>query len=189
MSRVIIEGVTYYSPMWDNEECSKIATSLRDLSNWEYKKISMMGRQCAQGRKTAFFAIDPEFEYHYSGTKTRGEIMPTWMLDIKTIVESSLGNEFEFNYCLCNWYKDGTESISMHSDDIRDLKGPIASVSFGAVRRFDFMNKVTKEKVLTNLESGCMVVMTKESQKDWKHGVPKQLKIKTERFNLTFRVV
>jgi alkylated DNA repair dioxygenase AlkB len=149
----------------------------------------MLGRQCTQGRKTAFFALDPEFEYRYSGTKTRGELMPQWMLDIKATVESSLGNEFVFNYCLCNWYKDGTESISMHSDDVRDLKGPIASVSFGAVRRFDFVNKETKEKKSVDLESGCMVVMTKESQKCWKHGIPKQLKIKTERFNMTFRMV
>ena len=54
-----------------------------------------------------------------------------------------------FNSCLLNLYHTGEEGMAWHSDDETDLKknGAIASLSFGAERKFAFKHKQSKEKV------------------------------------------
>lgn len=88
-------------------------------------------------------------------------------------------------------YSDGTNYIGAHSDDESDLQENafIVSVSFGATRDFVFTHKITKEKVSMILKSGSVVLMGGDCQKNWKHEVPKRLKIKEPRINLIFRSV
>ncbi|MFM5982088.1 MAG: alpha-ketoglutarate-dependent dioxygenase AlkB, partial [Sphaerospermopsis kisseleviana] len=54
--------------------------------------------------------------------------------------------QFNFNSVLLNLYRDGKDSVSWHSDDEPELgKNPIiASVSFGATRRFSLRHKHSK---------------------------------------------
>lgn len=78
----------------------------------------------------------------------------------------------------------------MIADDERDLVplAAIASVSFGATRRFD-LRHFDGEKLSINLEDGSVLIMAGELQQYWKHQVPIQRKIKEPRINLTFRVM
>lgn len=66
----------------------------------------------------------------------------------------------------------------------------IASVSLGHTRRFLVKSK-DKEKesgvVEYSLTPGSLVVMGGDMQKHWKHSVPKELRVKETRINLTFR--
>ena len=73
----------------------------------------------------------------------------------------------------------------------KELKenGSIASLSFGAERRFDFKHKLTKQKISINLPSGSLLVMKGETQKHWLHQIPISKKIKSHRINLTFRTI
>ena len=81
--------------------------------------------------------------------------------------------------------------MGWHQDNEKEL-GPapnIASVSFGAVRRFDFRHKNSREKVSVFLQHGSLLVMRGETQRHWQHQIPKALKVQGERVNLTFRQI
>jgi alkylated DNA repair dioxygenase AlkB len=64
----------------------------------------------------------------------------------------------------------------------------IASVSFGATRRFDLRHRDGGQLSL-DLEDGSVLLMVGELQQHWKHQIPVQRKIKAPRINLTFRVM
>lgn len=81
--------------------------------------------------------------------------------DLKNWVEER--TDAKYNFVLVNYYKDGNDSISWHSDD-ESFLGPlpcIASLSLGGSR--DFALKHKKDKSITqekfHLGSGDMVVM------------------------------
>ena len=90
-----------------------------------------------------------------------------------------------------NLYHDGNEGMGWHSDDEKSIEGnsAIASLSFGAERKFSFKHKQTKETISVLLENGSLLLMEDETQKNWLHGLPKSTKITLPRINLTFRTM
>ena len=88
-------------------------------------------------------------------------------------------------------YHDGNEGVGWHSDDEKSLgkNTTIASLSFGAERRFSFRHKQTKEIVSLVLEHGSMLVMKDVTQANWIHSLAKSKKIINKRINLTFRTI
>jgi alkylated DNA repair dioxygenase AlkB len=110
-------------------------------------------------------------------------------MDLKHKIEQETGETF--NSCLLNLYHDGSEGMAWHSDGEKDLKknGAIASLSFGAERKFAFKHKDTKEKVELILEHGSLLVMKDETQTHWLHRLPPTTKSKLPRVNLTFRTI
>ena len=109
-----------------------------------------------------------------------------------------------YNFCLVNFYANGADSISYHSDDERFL-GPnpsIASFSLGAVRDFCMKHKPiaskdaeppsqenSKPPLKLPLASGDMVLMRGKTQANWLHSIPKRKGKGSEggRINITFR--
>ena len=109
-----------------------------------------------------------------------------------------------YNFCLVNYYADGADSISYHSDDERFL-GPnpsIASFSLGATRDFCMKHKPIPPKagepppaqnlkppLKLPLASGDMVLMRGKTQANWLHSIPKRKGKGSEggRINITFR--
>lgn len=81
--------------------------------------------------------------------------------------------------------------MAWHSDGEKDLKknGAIASVTFGAERKFAFKNKRTKEVVSLLLQHGSLLVMKGETQTNWLHRLPPTKKVHRPRINLTFRTI
>ncbi len=67
--------------------------------------------------------------------------------------------------------------------------GAIASLSFGAERKFAFKNKTTKDSTSLILEHGSLLVMKDETQTNWLHRLPPTTNIKRPRINLTFRTI
>lgn len=96
-----------------------------------------------------------------------------------------------FNSCLLNLYHNANEGMSWHSDDEKELKenGAIASLSFGAQRKFLFKHKDTREKVELYLSHGSLLIMKDQTQKNWLHSLPTSKKILQPRINLTFRTI
>ncbi|MBK6828928.1 MAG: alpha-ketoglutarate-dependent dioxygenase AlkB [Chitinophagaceae bacterium] len=91
-----------------------------------------------------------------------------------------------------NLYRDGSDKVSWHSDDEPDLGNnpSIASVSLGAIRRFDLKHKEDPEqKLQLKLTSGSLVVMKGALQHHWLHQIPVQKKINEPRINLTYRTI
>lgn len=109
-----------------------------------------------------------------------------------------------YNFCLVNYYANGADSISYHSDDERFL-GPdpsIASLSLGATRDFCMKHKPITPKagepppeqnlkppLKLPLASGDMVLMRGKTQSNWLHSIPKRKGKGSEggRTNITFR--
>jgi alkylated DNA repair dioxygenase AlkB len=110
------------------------------------------------------------------------------LLEIKTQVEELTKGSYQG--VLLNYYPDGLAGMGWHADDERDLvpNAVIASVSFGATRRFDLRHR-DGETHSINLEDGSVLIMAGELQQYWKHQVPVQRKVKEPRINLTFRVM
>ena len=81
--------------------------------------------------------------------------------------------------------------MAWHSDGEKDLKknGAIASLSFGAVRKFAFKHKKSKEKIDIILQNGSLLLMKDTTQRHWLHRLPPTKKVHTARINLTFRTI
>jgi alkylated DNA repair dioxygenase AlkB len=52
----------------------------------------------------------------------------------------------------------------------------IASLSFGAERKFSFKHKQTKQTVSLVLEHGSLLIMKDATQSNWLHSLPKSKK-------------
>ena len=90
---------------------------------------------------------------------------------------------------MLNLYHDGHEGMAWHSDDEKELSkdGCIASLSFGAERKFLLKHRNTKEKITVFLENGSLLVMKGSTQSQWLHSIPKSKMILDGIINLTFR--
>ncbi|MFT5520353.1 MAG: alkylated DNA repair dioxygenase AlkB [Enterobacterales bacterium] len=155
---------------------------------WRNDEAVIMGKRIITKRKIAWYAEKP-FAYTYSNTTKHALPWTKELLALKAMTESTLGETF--NSCLLNLYHDGNEGMAWHSDGEKNLKknGSIASLSFGAERKFSFKHKQSKETVSVVLEHGSILLMTGETQTFWQHRLPPTKKIITPRINLTFRTI
>lgn len=171
-------------------ESDRFFTKLLSNLTWRQDPIRMFGKTFNQPRLTAWYG-DENKSYRYSGITMNPDGWIPSLLSIKEQIERVA--ELNFNSVLANLYRDGQDYMSWHSDDERELgRNPlIASVSFGAARRFQFRHKSNKNfaKIETTLTHGSLLIMKGSTQHFWKHQIPKMSKVKTARINLTFRVV
>ena len=109
------------------------------------------------------------------------------LLEIKEKIENI--TSFKFNSVLANLYRDGNDSMGLHSDDEKELgKNPvIASLSLGETREIYFKHKNKKLNLVIPQASGQLLLMHGKTQQYWKHEIKKTKKIKKPRINLTFR--
>lgn len=161
---------------------------LMESKDWKRDEAVMFGKRIFTKREVAWYG-DERFAYRYSGVEKVALPWSGVLLRLREIVEEKLG--VRFNSCLANLYHDGSEGMAWHSDGEKMLvkRGVIASLSFGAERRFLFKHKVSGEKVEMVLESGSLLVMRGETQENWLHRLPPSAKVKAARVNLTFRQI
>lgn len=169
-------------------ESELLYDKLKSQLNWEQSTIKIFGKTYQTPRKEAYYG-DIHADYAYSGKQLIRNDWNELLLKLKLKLEQEIGHSF--NAVLANWYRDGKDSNGWHADDEKELgKNPlIASLSFGCTRRFDLKHNKTKEKLSLELSTGSLLVMGGELQHFWKHQIPKQLKIKDDRINLTFRLI
>ncbi len=155
---------------------------------WRNDEAVIYGKRIITKRKVAWHADQP-FEYVYSKTAKTATLWTAELLTLKGMVEQLTSETF--NSCLLNLYHDGSEGMSWHSDAEITLKkdGAIASLSFGASRRFSFRHKQSAVRVDTLLEHGSLLIMKGTTQCNWQHCLPKTSKAIAPRVNLTFRTV
>ena len=180
--------VIYYGKVIADENLQYYFDQLLRNIQWENDKAIIFGKEIITKRKVAWYGDKP---YNYTYSKTTKSAL-TWtneLLDLKKIVEKKTGETF--NSCLLNLYHSGEEGMAWHSDGEKDLKknGAIGSLSLGAVRKFSFKHKITKQTISVNLEKGSLLVMKGSTQKNWLHRLPPTKKVKSPRINLTFRTI
>ena len=108
------------------------------------------------------------------------------LLEIKEKIEAVQG---EYNYCLLNRYRSGSDSMGWHADDEPEMGNVIGSLSLGATRKFRIRHNITRETKTFSVSNGTLIIMAGTMQQFWKHDVPKTKENVGERINLTFRKI
>ncbi|MES2018813.1 MAG: alpha-ketoglutarate-dependent dioxygenase AlkB [Pseudomonadota bacterium] len=151
---------------------------------WRSETVTVWGKQYQQPRLSAWHG---EAAYAYSGLTLAPLPFTALLLEMKAAVE--LASARHFNSVLLNYYRDGRDSMGMHSDDEPEL-GPqpaIASLSFGATRTFILKHKASGRTVKLDLTDGSLLLMSGDTQANWSHGINKLSRPVGPRLNLTFR--
>jgi len=183
------DGSAHYYPNILNELSSaQIMGQLHQSVVWEPDQLVMFGKLITTRRKVAWVG-NPNCSYTYSGVQKLPQIWTPELLLIKEQLEAIA--QSEFNSCLLNFYHDGDDGMGWHSDDERELDPhtPIASVSFGAKRKFAFRHKKDKEIISLFLENGSALIMHAPTQEFWHHALLKTKTVSEARINLTFRKI
>ena len=181
--------VNYYGKILSSEEANQYFSSLMSNIQWEKDEVIIFGKHITTRRKVAWYG-DSEYLYTYSNTTKRALAWTKELSELKQIVEEYAGTKF--NSCLLNLYHNGNEGMGWHSDDEKSLgknNNTIASLSFGAERKFSFKHKQTKQTVSLVLEHGSLLIMKDATQTNWLHSLPKSKNITQPRINLTFRTI
>ena len=178
--------VNYYGVITDKQDY--FYDVLLKKVAWKPDQAIIFGKHLETKRKVAWYG-DKRFEYSYSGIQ---KVAMPWieeLLELKEMVESVSGESY--NSCLLNLYHDGSEGMAWHSDGEKDLKknGAIASLTFGAERKFSFKHKQSKERIDMLLENGSLLVMKDTTQSHWMHRLPPTKQFHGPRINLTFRTI
>ncbi len=180
--------VNYYGEITSQIESDFYFTTLFTEIDWRYDQAVILGKHIETKRKVAWYADKP-FSYTYSNTTKYALPWTKTLQALKVLVENKTGEKY--NSCLLNLYHDGSEGMAWHSDGEQDLKknGAIASLSFGAMRKFAFKHKQSKQVVSLNLKAGSLLVMKGDTQQYWLHRLPPTKKVRDARINLTFRSI
>ena len=180
--------VHYYGKLMSATEAANMAQALLDRIEWRNDEAVIYGKRIITKRKVAWYGEEP-FSYTYSNTTKTALPWTPELLFLKNLAEKHSGETY--NSCLLNLYHDGSEGMAWHSDGEKDLRknGAIASLSFGAERKFCFKHKKSGEKIDVFLEAGSLLVMKGETQTHWLHRLPPTTKVHQPRINLTFRTI
>jgi alkylated DNA repair dioxygenase AlkB len=180
--------VNYWDSVFTKNEADYFYNKLFSSIFWENDEVFIFGKHITTARKVAWYSENVATYTYSKITKKPHQFTPE-LLKIKQVVENITNQKF--NSCLLNLYHNGKEGMSWHSDNEKELvkNGTIASVSFGAVRKFAFKHKQTQKTVSLYLAHGSLLVMKGQTQDYWLHKLPTSLKINEPRINLTFRQI
>lgn len=178
----------YYGRVFSPEESAGLLEALLGEVPWQHDEVVMFGKRRVMARKVAWFA-DGGISYSYSGTRKEAHEWSALLLGLKVAAEERTGAVY--NSCLLNLYHGGEEGMGWHSDDEKEIvpESSIASLSFGAERKFSFKHRERKEGVSVMLEDGSLLEMRGRTQRCWVHQLPKTRRVSAPRVNLTFRRV
>jgi len=182
--------IQVYDSFWPLAESDRYFAQLLTETHWRQETAHLFNQAIPIPRLTAWYG-DAGKSYTYSGIEMQPEAWTETLLAIKAAVETVI--PARFNSVLLNLYRDGQDGVGWHSDAEPVLgRNPIiASVSFGATRRFSLKHKRRKDlkPVHLHLSHGSLVLMQGPTQHHWVHQVPKTTKSIEPRINLTFRII
>lgn len=179
---------TYHGRVLPDAAAWNYYATLMSTVPWQHDEVVIFGKHIVTAREVAWHG-DPGLAYTYSGNTKQPLPWTQELLELKSLAEKHTA--LAFNSCLLNLYHDGSEGMGWHSDDEKTIapNSGIASLSFGAERRFAFRHKQTKETVSLLLEHGSLLLMAGTTQTHWHHRLPPTKKITAPRINLTFRMM
>jgi alkylated DNA repair dioxygenase AlkB len=183
------DGISiYHGVVFDELEANRICKDLFATIPWKQDEVVMFGKKIITKRKVAWYA-DAGITYTYAGVKKSGLDWTTDLIEIKQKVEAI--TRAKYNACLLNLYHEGEEGMGWHQDNEKEMVegASIASLSFGAVRKFAFKHAKTNERIEIELANGSLLDMKGPIQAHWYHSLPKTARVKQMRINLTFRLM
>src|SRR5579864_6250911 len=194
MKTISIPGAEiYYDEQFlPPDEATHLFDALMSKCAWERHRASF-GH--AVPRDEAYYG-DPGTHYTYSRRQYKPLPWIPDLLSLKARVEEATAMaasanlslaKWGYNAVLCNLYRNGNDSVGLHADAEPEMGPVIASLSLGAERLFRVKRKDGSVAFSERMPHGCLLVMAGDTQKHFKHEVPKEPKIIQPRINLTFR--
>lgn len=187
--------VAIMRPWLPAAEADALQADLKKTVSWEIHCIKMFGRTLESPRRSCWIG-DPGTGYTYSRTRFEPHPWPASLSALRARLEQACGARF--NSVLANLYRDGNDSMGWHSDDEPEL-GPqpvIASLSLGVMRAFRLRRKLPRgiraapgDTAQVPLSHGSLLRMGGDTQRLYRHEIPKARGVTAERINLTFRWV
>ena len=174
------------------EEATLLFNTLLGKCAWERRRATF-GHPVP--RYEAYYG-DPGTHYTYSRRKYKPLPWIPELLSLKARLEeatpvAAYANlslpRLGYNAVLCNLYRDGSDSVGLHADAEPEMGSVIASVSLGAERLFRLKRKNGSAVFSEWLPHGSLLIMAGNTQKNFKHEVPKEPGVTQPRINLTFR--
>ena len=188
-SEVMLPGARLaYQPAWlPLAEADALFGELQRSLPWSVHRIRVFGRGVDSPRLSAWIG-DADAVYRYSGSDFEPYPWIPALIGLRQRLQDEL--DTPFNSVLANLYRDGRDAMGWHSDDEPEL-GPqpvIASVSLGGVRRFllKHRNEPSIRSAIA-LPHGSLLVMAGDTQRHYRHALPRTAKPVAPRINLTFR--
>jgi len=155
---------------------------------WRQQSITLFGKTHMQPRLICWMG-EPGCTYRYSGARWEPEPWHPLVDALRVRVEAL--SDARFNAVLLNLYRDGADSMGYHADDEPELgeQPVIASLSFGAERTMHFRHRhdPAQPTQRVTLGDGDLLMMRGDTQKSWRHAIPKTQRPIGPRVNLTFR--
>ena len=187
--------VTLKSHWLASAQADALMADLLTTIAWETHHIRLFGREVASPRLSCWIG-DADVHYTYSRTRFAPRAWPAALAALRGHVEHACGARF--NSVLANLYRDGNDSMGWHSDDEPELGAQpvIASLSLGAERVFRLRRRLPRgqrpaaaDTVRLPLGHGSLLRMAGDTQRNYRHDLPKARRITAARINLTFRWV
>ncbi|MEO8162334.1 MAG: alpha-ketoglutarate-dependent dioxygenase AlkB [Ilumatobacteraceae bacterium] len=157
-------------------------------TSWEQRDIVLFGKLHREPRLSAWHS-EPHISYTYSGVLRTPQPWTPLLLELRNKCAATSGATF--NSVLANLYRDGNDGVGWHADNeaSNGREPTIASLSFGASRRFDLRHRDSKKTIRVQLDPGSLLIMSGLSQQCWVHQLPRTKRVTDPRINLTFRRV
>ncbi len=154
---------------------------------WQIHRIRIFGRLVDSPRLSCWMG-DAGAAYRYSGVSFAPVSWLPALVPVRERLQMETGHPF--NSVLLNRYRDGRDCMGWHSDDEPEL-GPqpfIASLSLGQTRRFSLKHRTRPElRASVELRHGDLLLMGGDTQRHYRHALPRTTRTVGERINLTFR--
>jgi alkylated DNA repair dioxygenase AlkB len=167
-------SIVYYPALLDAAESTALFAHLQQSLSWTQETMWMYDHTVAVPRLLARFAPD--------------EPLPDALCDVKGRAEAQL--QTQFNAVSVQYYRDGSDSVSWHSDHTEDLieRAYVALVSLGAVREMQIRSKAKPRRTFSvDLEPGSLLVMGGLAQEQWEHHIPKVSRPIAPRISIALR--
>ncbi len=178
------EGFVLFPDAFDPTSSDEHVRALLSDVAWEEQRFTIYGRTMPMPRLIAMYG---PAGYRYSGVVHPPRALSPRLDAIRRRVEDVTGRAF--NSVLANLYRDGRDSVGWHrdSDYAHGGQPDIASVSFGATRRFELRDGAGRARAGVDLGSGSLLLISGDAIARWWHRVPKTSRPVGPRVNLTFR--
>lgn len=190
--RTVISGadIEYIPDFLDINFANRSLEELVAKVKWSQLELQIFGRTVLSPRLSAWYG-DKDSVYRYSGLINKPLPWLPNLLFLKNLIEELLRRPF--NSVLLNLYRSGSDSMGWHRDNEAELgQNPvIASVSLGGIRRFLLRSreKPHRRTIECQPQNGSLLIMRGDTQRFWRHCVPKTRELVQPRLNLTFRQI
>jgi len=181
--------IKYYPNYLNADEANEMLKILLNEIDWDDTSRYTYGRITQFNRKSAFYSLSG-LQYPFSGRTFSGKSMTSTMKN--TLKELKKRYNYEFNSILFNYYRNGRDTISWHTDNEKELgQDPVVgTISLGQERPFYLRHHIDHSKKHDYLLGhGSLMVMEGKTQNIWEHSVPQRAKLNQPRLSLTLRKI